>query len=364
MSIQIKLLVILTVLACIIFGGCQSKVGFEPLKFSHQDEMVRQGDFIVLADRRIFAVMAFMNACGFDTEYPGQQMHPVRLRIRKAIEERGAKHADAIERWKKYYREHTMGSYCYLDFALSLNDDYPFRRIRPDGELGYPFTAKRLADFPDILNEFWETLEMEQVWEQVKPDYLADINKYDFERMAKKLSFIWEYLRLRRKDNFTFVSVPNLLDTHYHAIGAKYENYWYMVESPGAHSYDFNVHEYLHSIINSLVEANYKTYREKLDGYFKAGKDMPIAESYGRPVTYTYECLVRALDKRINVVMKNDPATTTICENRVAELTKEGLLLIGPFYRLLPAYEDSDMNFEQFLPNMLERLPEYSKLKN
>ena len=139
---RIKLIHILPVLACIIFGGCRSNDSVKSLSFSHQDEMVRQGDFIVLADRRIFAVMAFMNACGFDNEYPGQQMHPVRLRVRKAIHEKAVNHANALERWKKYYREHTMGSFCYQDFALSLNDDYPFRRIRPDSELGYPLPAK------------------------------------------------------------------------------------------------------------------------------------------------------------------------------------------------------------------------------
>lgn len=361
---RIKILLILSVLAGVVGSGCHEGTNVKPLTFSHEDEVVREGDFIVLADRRVFTVMAFMNACGFDTEYPGQKMHPVRLRVRKAIQQKAANHADALERWKQYYREHTMGSFCYQDFALSLNDDYPFRRIRPDDELGYPFTAEMLADFPDLLNEFWETLEMQQVWKQVKSDYLADIHKYDFERMEKKLSFIWEYLRLRRKDDFTFVSVPNLLDTHYHAIGAQYENYWYMVESPGAHSYDFNVHEYLHSIINPLIEANYNAYRAKLDGYFKAGKDMPMAEPYGRPVTYSYECLVRALDHRINAVMANDPATTTAREKRIANLTKKGLLLVQPFYEQLLEYEKSDKNFEQFLPEMLDRLPDYSGLKN
>lgn len=127
MSMQIRLKLILSVLGCMIIGGCRSNVSVEPLRFSHEDEFVRHGDFIVLADRRIFAVMAFMNACGFDTEYPGQKMHPVRVCVRKAIEERAANHAEALKRWKKYYREHTMGSFCYQDFALSLSDDYPFR---------------------------------------------------------------------------------------------------------------------------------------------------------------------------------------------------------------------------------------------
>ena len=46
---RIKLTCILSVLACIIISGCQSKVGIEPLKFSHEDEFVRHSDFIVLA---------------------------------------------------------------------------------------------------------------------------------------------------------------------------------------------------------------------------------------------------------------------------------------------------------------------------
>ena len=358
---QIKPIPILLVVACITIGGCYPRVNVEPLSFSHEDEMVCNDDFIVLADRRVFAVMAFMNACGFDEEFPGKEMHPVRMRTRKAIQDKAKNHADALDRWKRYYKKNTMGSFCYLDFVLSLNDDYPFRRIRANSELGYSFTADRLADFPAILNEFWETLEMDQIWAQVKPDYLAEIHKYDFDRMADQLSFVWTYLRLQRRDQFTFVSVPNLLDSHYHAIGAQYENYWYMVESPGAGSHGLNVHEYLHSIINPLVEANYATCRTKLDRYFQAGKDLPMAKTYRHPVTYAYECLVRALDHRIRVLLEDNPAATTRGQNRVASLTREGSLLVQPFYQLLVEYEDSEMNFEEFLPKMLERLPDYSE---
>jgi len=89
-----------------------------------------------------------------------------------------------------------------------------------------------------------------------------------------------------------------------------------------------------------------------------------MAMSYGRPVTYAYECLVRALDHRINAVIANDTATTQTREKRIAVLTKDGLLLVGPFYQLLSEYEDSDMNFKLFLPEMLEKLPDYKKSEN
>jgi len=177
--------------------------------------------------------------------------------------------------------------------------------------------------------------------------------------MARQLTFVWEYLRLERKDDFTFVSVPNLLDTHCHAIGARYEDYWYAVESPGAYSYDFNVYEYLHSIINALVDENYKSYRPKLDAYFKAGKDTTIAKTYGSPEGYVSECLVRALDHRIAVLMTDNPKTVKRMEALVKRRTQDGLLLTEPFYKLLVDFEQSKLDFEKFLPELLEKLPEH-----
>jgi hypothetical protein len=342
-------------------GGCGGQIKVEPASFGHEDEVIREGDFIVLADRRVFTIMAFLNACGYDEEAKGQQMHPARSRVREIIKEQAASNAEQFQKWEQYYNNVNLRIFHYLDFALSLSADYPFRRIRPDSELGYPFTGKRLADFPDVLNEFWETLEMEKVWAEVKPIYVDEIGKYNFDKMSNQLKFIWDYLRMERRDHFVFISVPNLLDKHYQAIGAKYENYWYMVESPGAGAHSLNVHEYLHSIVNSMVKARYNEYSEKLNKYFEAGKDLPLAQSYRHPVIYTYECLVRALDMRIRILLEDDPSITERWEGRVEYLTNNGLTLVQPFYNLLDEYEQSDKDFEEFLPEMLDMLEDYGK---
>jgi hypothetical protein len=331
----------------------------EPVMFSHADEVVCNKDFIILADRRVFAVMAFMNTCGYHEQADGVPMHPVRIRVREAIRLKAEAHPDELAEWRQYYRRKALPNFCYLDYALSLCDDYPFRRIRPNNELGYHVTVQRLADFPDILNKFWETVDLERTWIQVKPDYLAEMRSYDFSQMARQLAFVWEYLRLERRDHFTFVSVPNLLDTHYHAIGARYEDYWYAVESPGAHSHDFNVHEYLHSVINPLVDKNYKSYQSKLDVYFKAGKDTPIAKTYGRPAGYASECLVRALDHRIAILMTDKPETARRRETLIKRISQDGLLLTEPFYKLLVNFEQSELDFRQYLPKLLEKIPQY-----
>jgi len=354
---RVQAINILLMLASTILSGCQMYVA--PVVFGHTDEVVCNDNFIILADRRVFTVMAFMNACGYDEQASGTPMHPVRLRVREAIHRKLEAHPDKHAEWKQYYRQKALPNHCYLDFALSLSDEYPFRRLTPDGELNYQITVRKLADFPDILNSFWETVDLQKIWDEVKPDYLLEIETYDVDQMARQLSFVWEYLRLARKDRFIFVSVPNLMDTHYHAIGAHYKNYYYMVESPGSHSHDFNVHEYLHSIINTLVDRNYDSYRAKLDAYFMAGKDTPIAKSYGTPAGYTSECLVRALDHRIGILMTENPELVQRREATVKRRTQDGLFLTEPFYKLLVDFEQSKLDFEEYFPKMLKNLSEY-----
>jgi hypothetical protein len=343
-------------------------VNVKPVTFDHPDEIIRNDTFVALADRRVFAVMAFINACGFDDEASGTVMHPVRQRVREAIQKKASEHGDLFDKWKRYYNRRSFPSYCYMDYALSLSSDYPFRRIRPGSEFTCWWRSQMLNSFPKILNEFWETVELEEIWSQVKLDYLTQIKNYDFGRMAGELAFVWEYLRLDRKDRFIFISVPNLLGSHYTDMGAHYENYYYAVEGPREYSNGFNIHEYLHSFISALMNKNYASQQKKLNAYFVAGKDMPMAKNYGQRKAYASECLIRALDHRTCLLMEDNPEAVKQRENTTKRLnrenvvkwiTDEGLLLTEPFYRLLIKFEETDMNFEEYLPEMLDLLPEY-----
>jgi len=192
MSSETPPTMILSILFSVFLSGCSAHgdpIQVEPVVFSHADEMVRNEDFIILADCRVFAVMTSMNACGYDKQIDEISMHPVRIRVREAIRLKAEAYPDELAEWKEYYRRKALPNFYYLDYALSLCDDYPFRRIRPDSKLGYPATGQRLADFPDILNKFWETMGLEQIWAQVKPDYLAEIRSYDLSQMARQLVF-------------------------------------------------------------------------------------------------------------------------------------------------------------------------------
>jgi hypothetical protein len=351
---------VLFLAVCLGFSCSSSRVRPEPVCFNHPDEVIKGQGFMVVADRRVFAVMAFLNAVGFDDEFGGGRMHPVRVRVRQLVTDSLASHSEKVTFWRRYHETHEFGTYCYQDFALCLSADYPFRQIRADDETGYPETARKLKDFPDILNDFWRTAKLGEVWMQVWPEYAEELRRYDLTRMAQQMAFLWRYLRMPRQDSLTLVNVPNLLDTRYHAIGAHYENYYYTVESPGSHSYGLNIHEYLHSIVNPIVKADRRRVKAAVEEYYEAGKDKPTVEPYREPVCFTYECMVRALDHRLAVLQTDDPAEKKRIEGQAAWETQQGLTLTRPFYDALAEFEQSDQSFDRFFPTMLERLPEYS----
>lgn len=353
-------------LVSIVLTGCDSpvpKVVVEPLVFYHPEEIIKgTGEaegYWALADRRIFATMAFLNAAGYDKEVPNRQMHPVRIKVRTMIAENLKDDQDKLAFWHQYYKDRPLGAWQYTNFALSLSSDYPFKRIRPEKELTYAWTHWRLADLPDVLNDFWITAKLDDVWAECLADYIADARRCDPNGMARGITFLWKYLRMPRKDNYTIVRVPNLLERHATANGNMFEHYFYSVEGPRSGGY---IHEYLHTIINDLVEANYARQKDKLQKYFEAGKDAPISSSYQKLTLWTSECLVHALDHRVTVLRTPDPAMKKRVEANVAGLTKGGYGLLGPLYELLADFEKSNIPFDRYLPIMLEKLPEYSPM--
>jgi hypothetical protein len=335
----------------------QDSIAIQPLAFHHQDEF-REGDgFLVVADRRVFAAMALLNAAGYDEEIDGLEMHPLRVRVRSAVAAALVEHGDKVDEWREFYRALDLPVFAILDYVLSLNTDYPFRRVRPLDELQYPTTEPTLRTLPAVLNDFWSTARLEQVWSDVKPALLEELERYDFDKMQRQMDDLWTYLGMPRSDPFVLVNVPNLLERHYTAQGAQYDNFYFQVESAGAHNYGLNVHEYLHSIVNPLVRQHFDDHAAKLQVYYERGREGPYARSYQSPRSMTQESLVRALDYRLRLHASADADAATEVEARIAEITDAGLAMTRPFYQLLEQYEAAGVSFDAFVPRLLELLP-------
>jgi hypothetical protein len=348
----------------LLMAGCNQqspKVDIEPVVFDHPDEVIKgSGDaegYVALADRRVFAVMAFLNTAGYDQEVPNMQMHPIRVKVRKMISENLSDQPDKLQAWRQYYKDNLMGAWQYTNWALSLSSDYPFKRIRPDKELTYAWTSWMLKDFPNILNDFWTTANLDLVWAECRDDYLAELKKCDPNETAKGITFVWQYMRMQRTDNYIIIRVPNPLERYATANGNSFEHYFYSVEGPGSGGY---IHEYLHTFVNEMVKANYDSQKSRLRKYFNAGRDAAISSSYQDPINWVSECLVHALDYRMTAMRVSDPTLEKRLEDRVDKLTQGGYTLLKPLHILLIDFEKSDKSFDQYLPIMFEKLPEYS----
>ncbi len=333
------------------------EIDIRPLEFSHSDEIVRGTGFAVIADRRTFAVTAFLNAVGYDEEAEGVEMHPVRRRVRDLVAANLRGIPDRLSGWREFYVEAGLPTFVYLDFALSLSGDHPFQRIRPREEVGYPGALESLDDLIPLLNDFWVESDLESVWEAAKPQYMEELEQYDFVKMEEQMHELWSSLRLPRRDTYTIINVPNLLAQYYLGIGAEYETYYYTVETPGAQSYALNTHEYLHSIVNPLAEQAFGAQEEKLSRYYEAGREGQYAASYQHAPAFVSECLVRALDYRLRLRAAEGEESVEAIRTRVDDLTEGGLSLVRPLFEGLGAFELEQQDFSEYLPTLFAMLP-------
>ena len=87
------------ILGASLLAGCAllaPRVAVESATFERPEEILkgtgRAAKYWVLADRRTFAVMAFLNAVGYDEEVPNAQMTSLRLKVRERVATRLAGH--------------------------------------------------------------------------------------------------------------------------------------------------------------------------------------------------------------------------------------------------------------------------------
>ena len=87
----------------------------------HPDEFQQVPGFIVLADRRMFAVMAFLNAVGYDSETSGSEMLPLRVKVRQLVAANLRQNPQKLSEWRRTYARYVKARIllpAYQDYAL------------------------------------------------------------------------------------------------------------------------------------------------------------------------------------------------------------------------------------------------------
>jgi hypothetical protein len=310
---------------------------------------------MIVADRRVFAVMAFINAAGFDEEAKNAKMTPTRLRVRELVSINLQTNKTKLTAWREAYLRMKCSNADFIEYAVLLSPDYPFKKVGPDTIYYNADVLRRLGDLAAVVNEFWMAARLEEVWTAVKPDYLAELGKYDIERMARDLDFVWSYVRMPRRESRTMVSVPNLLDRHYSADSVGCGKYFVSIEGPGAHDYGLNVHEYLHEIVNPAVARRREEFQNPLQPYFERWMKNPAHRGYETLQMYVQECLVKALEARVSVALR--PQLVDRKKNQVSGDVRNGYELTGVFYKELADFEKALQPFDDYVAVLFSQVP-------
>ena len=122
-------------------------------------------------DLRVFAVVAALNAAGFDVDL-GPEYHPVRQAVRERV---AGIDPDLLARLRQYYeRERGDESDAdqlakYVSLALALTDP-PGMQFMMREELR-PTDAREIGDFVPLLDEFYREARISVLWSSLASDY-------------------------------------------------------------------------------------------------------------------------------------------------------------------------------------------------
>ena len=345
----------------------------EKLTFPYKDEYRKYGDFIALADRRVFAVMAFVNACGYDeiVKFKYKNMLPLRKKIRELVINNLKKHPRKWKEFKDYFKLH-YGCNKYTYFATSLDLKYPFKRIASMEQMENPWILTQLTGFLEILNDFWKTAELGKVWDSIKKDYIEYMDKFQLEKMQQQRNYVWEYLRMPKTEQYTFIYEVNPMMQRMSLTGDRVQNYLYSVGSPGSsiESYQFSFFSYLGDFLDQYNVDDYcSKYKDILTIYFlKAIKINPDINRYFDYKSFTENCLLRALNRRVleNYYKLKEPKEYLKLKAQLKkslnwEINEAGYTLVKVFYNKLAVFEkNKNISFEDYIPELFKNIKEVS----
>lgn len=305
-------------------------------------------------DARTFAVMAAINAAGFDLDADKLDVNFARrlVRARLAGLEPGLR-----ERLRRFYDEHNTEKSDleqqskYLSYALLLGPPPRFLPAVARSEL--PADAAALAGFELLLEDLWTKGGLARLWDEVRPYYVEEVESY----RPLVRGMILETLRRLRIDmrvslDRRIVFVPEPLDAFGIVNARNTGDDYYVIVGPStkaAKLINSVRHEYLHYQLDPLV-AKYWGLLPEADPFLERLKRMPSAlQPFRRDfLLMVTESLVAALEARLR-----GPDAAARAEDLVRNYDK-GLLLAPYFDEELEKFEKGRDSILDAFPAMME----------
>ena len=322
------------------------------------------------SNETIFAVLTALNSCGYDQDLTISDA--TRSNVRSEVE-RVLRESEDAERTRtalcEFYQAHTYERNTnsslspYISLALYV-DGPPHFLPRSQKEEDLPPDAAAITGFGQLLERFYEKVNLHAIWERHRRDYAAAEVRYheplakmvfDTEIYLKRPSS--EYLGRRFTIFLDFMGSPNETDAR------NYGSDYYVIVFPapntpsgatprGALKMDQIHHTFLHYELDPLANKHYSAIR-RLEPLLQAVQRAPLEGSFKTDISLLVtECLIRAIE--IRTTGNKQAPDEALRVQAVDDAEKQGYILTRYFYDAVVAFEKDPVGIDAAYGGLLE----------
>ncbi|HVP64372.1 MAG TPA: tetratricopeptide repeat protein [candidate division Zixibacteria bacterium] len=301
------------------------------------------------SNEALFAVMASINACGYDQDLAGS--HPVREKIREEVVQ-AARTPEAQQELKAmctFYADHLQADSAkqlaqYVSLALNMGPASDFALKLPESDL--PPDAHYVQGFADLVQKFYNSASLGKIWTRYHPVYeqLVAANSGPVHDVLTSTDlYLKRPLSTYSKGSFIVylepMAAPALVNSRI------YGDDYFMVISPTPKGIRLDQvrHAYLHFVLDPLAQTRGLT-MQKLAPILKSVEDAPLETPYKKDVSLLVtESLIRAVEARLQGTRKSPEEPR---RQMVDTAMKEGFILTEYFYNALVKFEAEPQSLE------------------
>jgi tetratricopeptide (TPR) repeat protein len=299
------------------------------------------------ASENLFAVLAAINAAGYDEGLSLPDNSPLRRQLRDELVKQNPA---VLSELARYYRKHMLKNGLqdlsqYISYALSVTGPPDFAWRTRDVDV--PPDAMALSDFTPLLIEFYRQAHLDELWNRCRPAYEKEMEKYH-SPLVSTTSAIDGYLRVpaggylgRRFQVFVdLLGAPQQVQTR------NYGDDEFVIVTPSDKPRIFDIrHAYLHFEIDPIV-IKYGVALDQKRSLIDFVQTAPLEPGFKTDfVLLANESLIKAVESRLD----KNPA-------EIAQAARQGYVLAPFFGEQLPAFEKQEQGMRYYFPEMADAI--------
>lgn len=294
----------------------------------------------------LFAVLAAINAAGYDTEIDSPTNNPLRKQLREHLSKVDIPSLPAL---KRFVRDHHLNDPVadlgqYISWALLSKGAPNFEPAMPNFPL--PKDADGLHDFSGLMQKFYGEAQMEALWQLSQPAYEAALAQYT-DPISRATQTVNAYLRnnLNPQTKGRFQVFVDLLGAPNQVHARTYLDEYFVIVTP---SPEPRVDEIRHQYLRFWADGYGFKYGAELNKIRNLGDYALTSPILGQQYREDFlllatESFVRAVESRLD--KKPEMATTAM---------REGFVLAPAFAELLPKYDAQPDTMRNYFPDLLK----------